>query len=152
MVECDVQTDDDEVEDIDEHDANEVCVHIEALRWLLVIDEYDDHDYVAIYHELQNIIEVDEVVGLVVGHYEIADDELDDAIELSEVMLLVIEVDDEEVDIRLRVIVVWLDEMVVNEYLLLDTHVLVDIILHDDVNIYVVDTVFIASLQAELYV
>ena len=121
LVESDVQIDDDEVDEHDERDVNEVCVHIEAPRQQLLIDEYDDHDYVVIYHELQDIIEVDEVVELVVRHHEIADDEMDDIIELPEVMLLVIEVDEEEVDTQVILAVVWLDEMDVNEYLLRDT-------------------------------
>lgn len=62
--------------------------------------------------------EVEVEVVITVQLDDVVDDELDEVIELFEVLLLHTEVDDDEVDIQCILLIVVLDEMVVNEYLL----------------------------------
>lgn len=82
---------------------------------------------------------------------DVVDDELDEVIELFEVLLLHTEVDDDEVDIQCILLIVVLDEMVVNEYLLSAIQVLIELAYHDEIVVTnVIENVFIYLHLIEL--
>ena len=128
--------DDDEVErlEIDEIDMNRhqsmvVCENIEGI---------DENDFARLLVEFQGLmLDDDEVLDVIIMHIinddegvDVTDDEIEHLVERAIEVMLVIMVDevDEQIDEVDGDIVLVVDELDVNEYLLPDTQQLVDII------------------------
>lgn len=128
--------DDDEVErlEIDEIDMNRhqsmvVCENIEGI---------DENDFARLLVEFQGLmLDDDEVLDVIMMHIinddegvDVTDDEIEHLVERAIEVMLVIMVDevDEQIDEDDGDIVLVVDELDVNEYLLPDTQQLVDII------------------------
>jgi hypothetical protein len=127
----------DEVDD-DERDELEVMPH--TILLLIENDELEVYDFVQTYLELINVsLEEDDDEF---HDVDVIDDEMGQLGHDDEEVQQLVEVEDDE----LYVVAEINDEAERDDYLLLDTHVLADILYHEvTANIYVVDTVFTVS-------
>ena len=94
---------------------------------LIEDDDIDELEKLVAYPELNNIIlevEVDEVLECMAAQQLVDVDEVDVVLDINDIMLHII--DDDEVELEFVMLTV-IDDVVVNEYLLLDIRRLVDI-------------------------
>ena len=134
----------------DEVEAVEIDVIGVRVRVLRHIDEDEEIDSLLILLEYHLVMLVDEEDEVKLDD----DDEFADEV-LDEEMLVHLQSKLDEQQVHIEVddddeLVVLVDELDVSEYLYLDTQRLNDIILLDELNMSVIDTVFIALLLMEL--
>lgn len=97
-------------------EVDEVDIEVlDANEQLCLID--DELDYAAIYLEHINDMLLDDEVEVVEVIAHLVEDDVVELIDEPDMMLLVIEVDDEVVDIRIGADVCVYDEVDINEYL-----------------------------------
>lgn len=141
--------------DIILHDeVDEVLVErdVEQVALVTTMVERDDVDVLLIFQGPLLSMLHDEVEEVVLVEVTLNDEVVVDATELHDVLLQRTEADEVEVDVLLIAVVVWLEVMVVNEYLLLGILATVSSTLHEELNIYVTDIVSTVLHQMELFV
>lgn len=131
------------VDDEDEVEQDEMGVTPHIVLLLIENDELEVYDFVQTYLEPINVsLDEDEHDDEVGDDVDVIDDEIDEVEHDDEEALQLVEVEDDEPHVVAEIN----DEAERDDYLLLDTHVLADILYHEvTANIYVVDTVSTVS-------